>query len=76
MRRGWTGRWSCSSLLLLQTKLVIAARRTPEIPCAVMRTLSFIGIFNKRFDFLEKVLLKAGEKNRIRSKVSEGWNYI
>lgn len=58
------------------TELVIAARRTPEIPCAVMRTPSFIGIFNMRFDFLEKVLSKAGEKNRIRSKVSEGWSYI
>lgn len=58
------------------TKVVIAARRAPEVPCTVMRTPSSTGIFNKRFGFLEKVLSKAGQRNRIRSKVSESWNYI
>lgn len=47
------------------TKLVIAARRAPEVLCTVMRTPSFIGIFNKRFDFLEEVLSKGGEKIKL-----------
>lgn len=53
-------------LLVTNTKLVIAARRTPEIPCPVMRTPSSISIFNKRFDFLEKVLSKTGKKLEVR----------
>lgn len=53
--------------LLAKIKLVITARRTPEIACTVMKSPSFIGVFSKRLDFLQKVLSKAGKKIEVRS---------
>lgn len=43
-------------------KSVIATRRTPEIPWTVMRTPSFVGIFNKRLTFYRKCFPRLGKK--------------
>lgn len=53
-----------SPLPVTNSRLFISIRRTLEIPCTVMRTLSFPGIFNNSFDFSEKVLSESGGKKK------------